>query len=115
MHGRGPLGAGMIGVGEDRVPDLLRPAPLFQDGRPFHGVFAGIRVPLEVVVVQEAGDRPGFRVAAVAGGVGPHRAFDAQSVLDQAGVLGELGQDRPGVIPCLRHGPGVYRIVAVNR
>src|SRR5436853_6220034 len=69
------------------------------------------RVHLVVEVVEHAGDAPGVRVFVVAAGVGAHRGFDGAGVLAEAVALGELGEDRPGLVArehwrrvcCTRH------------
>src|SRR5207249_6885647 len=82
---------------------LLRPATLLQDLSAFDRVLADLRVALVVVVMEQADHPPDIRVATVLRGVGAHRRLDAQGVLDQAGVLGELVERRPGILPAARH------------
>src|SRR2546429_8793391 len=103
LHGRGPRRVGVVGVGEDGIPDLLWPAALLQDLGAFDRVLADRRVALVVVVVEQTDHPPDVRFAAVLRGVGPHRRLNAQGMLDQAGVLGELVERRPGILPAARH------------
>jgi hypothetical protein len=49
-------------------------------------------------VVDEAHDAPFVGIVALVFGVGPHGDLHAEGVLDQAGVGGELGEQRPGCI-----------------
>ena len=104
LHGGRPRGVGVVGMGKDPVPDFFVPAALLQDRGTPDGVLADLGEPLVVVVMEEPGDPPDLRVAVVAAGVGAHRRLDAQAVLDQLGILGELIEDRPGVLPGAGHG-----------
>src|SRR2546429_4671177 len=103
LHGRGPRRVGVVGVGENGIPDLLWPAALLQDLGAFDRVLADLRVALVVVVVEQADYPPDVGVAAVLRGVGSHRRLNTQGMLDQAGVLGELVKRRPGILPPARH------------
>ena len=91
-------------MGKDPVPDFLRPAALLQDVGALHGVLANLGEPLIVIVMEQPGDPPYLRVAAVTRGVGAHRRLDAQTMLDQLRVLRELIKGRPRVLPTVWHG-----------
>src|SRR5205823_14293520 len=58
----------------------------------------GARVHLVVEVVEHARHPPRVRILAVLRRVGPHRGLDGAGVLAEAVALGELGEDRPGVL-----------------
>ena len=60
-------------------------------------MFVGVRVHLEVEVVEEADHRPALLVPAVLAGVGAHGGLDGEGVLAEGLGLRVLAEDVPGV------------------
>src|SRR6202012_2417576 len=99
-------GAGVLGVAEDGVTDLRRPATLFEDADADVGMLLRGGVAFVVEVVQQAGGSVELNalrsvIADEAEAqdllltVGADAAFDGEGVLEQAGALGELVEERP--------------------
>jgi hypothetical protein len=98
--------AGVLGVAEDGVADLRRPATLFEDADTDVGMLLGGGVALVVEVVQQAGGSVHLyalrsvianeaQVQNLLLTVGADAAFDGEGMLEQAGALGELVEERP--------------------
>ena len=117
---RGGWDAGVVGVGEDGVQDLFRPAIFPQVGDPDEGMLGGGGVALVVEVMQKAGagvhirhgcglPRGEAKPSGLAGAVAFSAEGDAECVLAQAVSEGPLMQKLEGLLAGvggqgLRHG-----------
>ena len=98
--------AGVVGVGEDGVEHLLRPAMLAQVGDTYEGVFRGRGVLFVVEVVQKAGSGVqvggGFGIGAGPSGLAPAIGLaakgDAESVFAEAFAFGPLLHEGEGLV-----------------
>src|SRR6266545_2162785 len=90
-----PIESEIVGVAQDGVDDVFRHASFAQDLGPFDGMLSGIRVHLEVEVVEEADGGPALFVAAALAGVGAHGGLDGEGMPAQRLCLRVLAEDVP--------------------
>jgi hypothetical protein len=88
----------MLGVGEDRLDDLLGIALLAQDGRSVLRMLVERRMHLVVEVVQQGGDAPQLLVLAEPPGVEPGRRLDRERVAAQRLALRVAREGLPGLV-----------------
>ncbi len=109
---QGPLQRGVardrevLGVGEDRLDHLLRPALLAQDRRAVLRVAVERRVDLVIEIVQERGRAPQLLVLPEAGGVGADARLDPERVAEQRLALRVRRQRLPGTVSGRSHRVG---------
>src|SRR2546428_14100073 len=84
-------------MAEHGVNDVLGDAALAEDFGSFDRMFFGVRMHLEVEVVEEPDHRPTLLISAILLGVVTHRGLDGQGVLAERFGLGVLAEDVPGV------------------
>ncbi|MBI3522236.1 MAG: iron-sulfur cluster assembly accessory protein [Chloroflexi bacterium] len=99
-------------MGLDGVHDLAGYARLLEQGPAVLGMAR--RIPLVVVVVEQARHRPLFGVAVVAGRETTHRRLDREPVLAQALAGRVLAEQGPGLIACHLVGDRWYPRVVIE-